>query len=186
MMYYLDGISKCVILDEENMRNLYTKENELVLRFVYNTTNTINDTFENCLECIVEPLKEQLQNHHYIKNYTERLTDTDKLELLKETYRKTRSELNINWDTITYLFGMDEWEKIVKNYVYLNAYSLLEDNDAMLQEEMLHRFKLYEEERVNKVAKIIAIKRIRRNKLYFCGLAKKLSMRDCGIILEVA
>ena len=35
-----------------------------------------------------------------------------------------------------------------------------------------------------KVEEKIAIKKIMRNKLYYCGLAQKLSMRDCGIPLE--
>ena len=181
MMYYLDAISKVVILDEENMRKLYTNHNSLVLNFVYENDKELFDDYN--LDLIVEPLKAQLYNHKYIDAYTERLTDTDKLELLKQTYPRTRSEVNINWEDITILFGEDNWNGIVKHYVYLNAYTMLDD---MLQEEMLEIFKNYEQERINKVARNIAINKIKRNQLYYCGLAQRLNMRDCGIELAVA
>ena len=81
----------------------------------------------------------------------------------------------------------DDEEKIFDKYMYFRGKEMINDDDENeLFDTLLEYYNDHEiriKNNIEEVSKKIAIKKIMRNKLYFCGLAKKISMRDCGIPL---
>ena len=188
-LFKLDMRVRYVILKPSNMQKLYEDKTELITELLYRDNDNI---FEDADEHVTYSLKSQLQNHKDAQRDFELLlsmsnVDAEKIHLFKAILDLPIDEDidNITTDDLLNHFKRDNWVDLIKIYKYFTATELCNNCDA-LRYDMIEQFEELDKERVNKVARSIAIKKLRRNELYYCGLAKKLSMRDCGIPLEVA
>lgn len=188
-LFKLDMRVRYVILKPSNMQKLYEDKTELITELLYRDNDNI---FEDADEHVTYSLKSQLQNHKDAQRDFELLlnmsnVDAEKIHLFKAILDLPIDEDidNITTDDLLNHFKRDNWVDLIKIYKYFTATELCNNCDA-LRYDMMEQFEELDKERVNKVARSIAIKKLRRNELYYCGLAKKLSMRDCGIPLEVA
>jgi hypothetical protein len=188
-LFKLDMRVRYVILKPSNMQKLYEDKTELITELLYRDNDNI---FEDADEHVTYSLKSQLQNHKDAQRDFELLismsnVDAEKIHLFKAILDLPIDEDidNITTEDLLNHFKRDNWVDLIKIYKYFTATELCNNCDA-LRYDMTEIFEELDKERVNKVARSIAIKKLRRNELYYCGLAKKLSMRDCGIPLEVA
>ena len=188
-LFKLDMRVRYVILKPSNMQKLYEDKTELITELLYRDNDNI---FEDADEHVTFSLKSQLQNHKDAQRDFELLlsmsnVDAEKIHLFKAILDLPIDEDidNITTEDLLNHFKRDNWVDLIKIYKYFTATELCNNCDA-LRYDMIEQFEELDKERVNKVARSIAIKKLRRNELYYCGLAKKLSMRDCGIPLEVA
>lgn len=188
-LHFLDWEIRSVILKPSNMRKLYETKTTMITYLIYHDDEYI---YADAYDHIVNPLKRQLQHLGYCEADQSQLNRTTnsykhKLTLLKATINLVVEAMDdeINGTEISHLFLNDEWAEIIQHYKYYRAIQLCETDDA-LHNDMLEVFIELDKERVYNVAEKIAINKIKRNKLFYCGLAQKLNMRDCGITLAVS
>ena len=197
-LFVIDCLIHKIVFTKDNIERVYLENTENIVYELrkYNLEDKRDWYMDGIGDCdFVKPYIQELKNQPLIKEYVAQLDDSDKLYLFKRTCNLTRDDDDdkVNWDTIRNYFFEDDWEAIVSCYMYLRAYELVSDEFSCSIEDCQYPklrsvvFNMLKEidytYRILDGAKKIAIKKIMRNEIYYCGLAKKLSMCDCGIKL---
>jgi hypothetical protein len=174
MLTNLDTIIKSIITNPVYLEKVYLDDPDNTINYIYDKDNYYPQTLEFGV------LKDDLQNPNLVKKYIKKISNSNKLILLKEVFHITHhnDEDYISWADISELFSDDKWDEIIKAYMYYNAYRLVEDRDedTYLQVISILR-KIDFNKRFLPQAKKIAIDKIKRNAIYNTGLGLKLAVK---------
>jgi len=173
MLKKLDAIIESIITDPVYLEKVYLDDPDNTIDYIYDTDNDYSIDFA--------VLKNDLQNPKLVKKHIKKISNSNKLILLKETlYISHHDECDyISWDDVSRLFCDDKWDEIVKAYMYYNAYKLIEDqtDHAYLQAISILK-KIDWDKRFLPTAKKIAINKIKRNSIYNLGLGLKIAKKQ--------
>lgn len=175
MVDYLDTIIKSIILNPNNLEKVYDADVRNTLQVI----NSDDDDFRY-YPLDLKVLKDELHNHHLVKNYR-RPQNYDKLTLLKTLFPITDYDTTpeeVSYADISQLFCEDNWEALIKYYMYFRAYNLI-DEDNYIKTKVFMTLKLIDyHKRVFPKVRSIAISKIKRNSIYNYGLGLKIAKRQ--------
>ena len=173
MLKKLDAIIEGIITNPVYLEKVYLDDTDNTINYIYDTDNYYNIEFG--------VLKDDLQNPKLVKKYIKKISNSNKLLLLKEVFRITHHNDDdyISWADVSELFSDDKWDEIIKAYMYYNAYRLVEDREEDTYLKVISILKKIDyDKRFLSKAKKIAIDKIKRNAIYNTGLGLKLAVRE--------
>jgi len=172
MLKKLDAIIEGIITNPVYLEKVYLDDTDNTINYIYDTDNYYNIEFG--------VLKDDLQNPKLVKKYIKKISNSNKLLLLKEVFRITHHNDNdyISWADVSELFSDDKWDELIKAYMYYNAYRLVEDREEDTYLKVISILKKIDyDKRFLSKAKKIAIDKIKRNSIYNTGLGLKLAVK---------
>ena len=156
----------------------------------YNETIEEYDYFEEYGDdCIINPLFNDYSLHFIRDVIDENIDDRERLLIFKYVLAKAKEYDMV--DVVIKWFDYDDWTKICDYYAYHYAKVMLFDTDdyntqyefdVMVDE---YYAELQHKQLVLDTSMNIAISKVKRNAIFNLGLGLELSMKNCGIELEV-
>ena len=177
MVEYLDTIILSIITDPYNLEKVYDDDVKHAL-YMINNSDDINFRYD---PLNLKVLKNKLYNHHLVKQYIEEIDDYDKLALLRTLFPITDYDTDteeVGYAEISQLFCEDNWEELVKHYMYFRAYNLIDD-DYFIKTKIYMLIKDIDYiKRIFPKARTIAINKVKRNNIYNFGLGLKIAKKQ--------
>ena len=165
-------------LDEiENDRPLFPAQGGY--RYDYNMFKD-----EIILEIFGDRIKEQFYNN-IIRALVDDITDDDKHIMFNYLISERKKLFFADCKELYNLYNEDNWYHIIMYYVEQKVENMIVNERGWLHNDVKCAIEDYACGKIQeRISRKIAIEKIKRNKIFNLGLGLKLSMQNCGILLE--